>query len=35
MERRSILVVDDEPQIVEVIVAYLEREGMLVESAGA
>ncbi len=35
MERRSILVVDDEPQIVEVIVAYLEREGMLVESAGS
>ncbi|MGA2761193.1 MAG: response regulator transcription factor [Candidatus Cybelea sp.] len=35
MERRSILVVDDEPQIVEVIAAYLEREGMLVESAGS
>ncbi|MGC9993521.1 MAG: response regulator transcription factor [Candidatus Cybelea sp.] len=35
MERHSILVVDDEPQIVEVIVAYLEREGMLVESAGS
>jgi DNA-binding response OmpR family regulator len=34
MERRRILVVDDEPQIVEVIQAYLEREGMLVESAG-
>jgi DNA-binding response OmpR family regulator len=35
MERRRILVVDDEPQIVEVIAAYLEREGMLVESAGS
>lgn len=35
MERRRVLVVDDEPQIVEVIRAYLEREGMIVESAGS
>ena len=31
MERRRILVVDDEPQIAEVLVAYLEREGLAVE----
>ena len=31
MERRRILVVDDEPQITEVLRAYLEREGMIVE----
>lgn len=31
MERRRILVVDDEPQITEVLEAYLEREGMTVE----
>jgi two-component system, OmpR family, alkaline phosphatase synthesis response regulator PhoP len=31
MERRRILVVDDEPQIAEVLQAYLEREGLIVE----
>lgn len=31
MERRRILVVEDEPQISEVVQAYLEREGMAVE----
>jgi two-component system alkaline phosphatase synthesis response regulator PhoP len=31
MERRRIVVVDDEPQVTEVLRAYLEREGMLVE----
>jgi len=31
MERRRILVVDDEPQITDVLRAYLEREGMIVE----
>ena len=33
MERKRILVVDDEPQIVEVLQAYLEREGLVVQSA--
>jgi DNA-binding response OmpR family regulator len=32
MERKRVLVVDDEPQISDVLRAYLEREGMLVES---
>ena len=31
MERRRILVVDDEPQITEIVKAYLEREGMSIE----
>jgi two-component system, OmpR family, alkaline phosphatase synthesis response regulator PhoP len=31
MERRRILVVDDEPEISDVLKAYLEREGMVVE----
>ncbi len=31
MQRPRILVVDDEPQIAEVVEAYLEREGMIVE----
>jgi DNA-binding response OmpR family regulator len=31
MERRRILVVDDEPEITDVLKAYLEREGMVVE----
>lgn len=31
MERRRILVVDDEPQITELLKAYLEREGLIVE----
>lgn len=31
MERRRILVVDDEPQITDLLDAYLEREGMVVE----
>jgi len=34
VERKRILVVDDEPQIVEVLHAYLEREGLIVDSAG-
>jgi DNA-binding response OmpR family regulator len=33
VERKRILVVDDEPQIVEVLQAYLEREGLVVQSA--
>ncbi len=33
MERKRILVVDDEPQIVEVLHAYFEREGLIVDSA--
>ena len=35
MERRRILVVDDETQIVDVVRAYLEREGMVVETCGS
>jgi DNA-binding response OmpR family regulator len=31
--RRRVLVVDDEPEIVEVVKAYLEREGLCVETA--
>jgi two-component system, OmpR family, alkaline phosphatase synthesis response regulator PhoP len=31
VERRRVLVVDDEPQIADVVKAYLEREGMIVE----
>jgi DNA-binding response OmpR family regulator len=31
MERRRVLVVDDEPQITDVLKTYLEREGMVVE----
>ena len=34
MERKHILLVDDEPQIIEVLQAYLEREGLVVQSAG-
>jgi DNA-binding response OmpR family regulator len=34
VERKRILVVDDEPQIIEVLQAYLEREGLVVQSAG-
>ena len=34
MERKRVLVVDDEPQIAEVIQTYLELEGMLVETCG-
>ncbi|MGC1379434.1 MAG: response regulator transcription factor [Candidatus Baltobacteraceae bacterium] len=34
MQRKHALVVDDEPQIVEVLKAYLEREGMTVEACG-
>lgn len=34
MERKRILVVDDEKKIVEVLQAYLEREGLVVASAG-
>ncbi|HEX3456866.1 MAG TPA: response regulator transcription factor [Candidatus Baltobacteraceae bacterium] len=33
MERKRALVVDDEPQILEVLAAYLEREGMIVETS--
>jgi DNA-binding response OmpR family regulator len=33
MERRRILIVDDEAEIVDVLAAYFEREGMIVESA--
>jgi DNA-binding response OmpR family regulator len=33
MERRHVLVVDDEPQILEVLQAYLEREGFDVEKS--
>ncbi len=33
MERKRVLVVDDEPQIVEVLQAYLDREGLTVETA--
>lgn len=35
MKRRRVLVVDDEPQIIEVLRAYLEREGMIVETCGS
>jgi DNA-binding response OmpR family regulator len=35
MERRRILVVDDEPQITEVLEGYLKREGMVVEVCGS
>ena len=34
MERKRILIVDDEPQILEVLSAYLEREGTLVQTCG-
>lgn len=34
VERQRILVVDDEPEIVGVVKAYLEREGMVVEVCG-
>ncbi len=34
MERRRVLLVDDEPQIAEVLKAYLEREGMIVDVCG-
>jgi len=34
MERRRVLVVDDEPEIAGVVRAYLEREGMTVEACG-
>ncbi len=35
MERRRVLVVDDEPQIAEVLKTYLEREGMVVDVCGS
>ncbi|MBV8530708.1 MAG: response regulator transcription factor [Candidatus Eremiobacteraeota bacterium] len=35
MERPRVLVVDDEPQIAEVIESYLEREGLIVEACGS
>lgn len=35
MERKRILIVEDEPQIVGVLQAYLEREGLIVESTGS
>jgi DNA-binding response OmpR family regulator len=35
MERRRILVVEDEPKIAEVLETYLEREGMIVEVCGS
>ncbi len=35
MERKRVLIVEDEPQIVEVLQAYLEREGLVVESTGS
>ncbi len=34
LERKRILIVDDESKIIEVLQAYLEREGLAVESAG-
>jgi DNA-binding response OmpR family regulator len=34
MERKRLLIVDDEPQIREVLEAYLQREGFEVETAG-
>jgi DNA-binding response OmpR family regulator len=34
MERKRVLIVDDEPQIHEVVEAYLQREGLQVESSG-
>lgn len=34
MERKHVLLVDDEPEIVEVLRGYLEREGLAVESCG-
>jgi two-component system alkaline phosphatase synthesis response regulator PhoP len=33
VERKRVLVVDDEPQIVEVVKEYLEREGLIVDTA--
>lgn len=35
MERKRLLIVDDEPQIREVLEAYLQREGFDVEAAGS
>ncbi|HVN68262.1 MAG TPA: response regulator transcription factor [Candidatus Binatia bacterium] len=35
MERRRVLIVEDEAQIVEVVRAYLEREGFIVESCAS
>jgi DNA-binding response OmpR family regulator len=35
VERRRVLVVDDEPGILDVVKAYLEREGMIVETAAS
>jgi DNA-binding response OmpR family regulator len=34
VERKRVLLVDDEPEIVEVLRGYLEREGLVVESCG-
>jgi two-component system, OmpR family, alkaline phosphatase synthesis response regulator PhoP len=34
MERKRVLIVDDEPQIREVVEAYLQREGLQVETSG-
>jgi DNA-binding response OmpR family regulator len=35
VERKRVLVVDDEPQIVEVLDGYLQREGLQVETCGS
>ncbi|HEY2476748.1 MAG TPA: response regulator transcription factor [Candidatus Cybelea sp.] len=35
MERKRVLVVDDEPESTELLRGYLEREGMLVETCGS
>ena len=34
MERKRVLLVDDEPEIVDVLRTYLEREGLFVETCG-
>src|SRR5215469_3489201 len=33
-QRRRVVVVDDEPEITELVKAYLEREGLMVETCG-